>query len=117
MGVSYGSCTGSTDAVCEFGSLMITGKLGRFNATTYLRMMSHTAAVNIGLYFGLKGRVIPTCSACTSGSQGIGYAYESIKFGMQTMMLAGGAEELRSEERRVGKECVSTCRARWSPYH
>src|SRR3546814_7272253 len=26
-------------------------------------------------------------------------------------------EELRSEERRVGKECVSTCRSRWSPYH
>src|SRR3546814_3898508 len=27
-----------------------------------------------------------------------------------------GAQE-RSEERRVGKECVSTCRSRWSPYH
>src|SRR3546814_11174454 len=26
-------------------------------------------------------------------------------------------EEARSEERRVGKECVSTCRSRWSPYH
>src|SRR3546814_4960272 len=26
-------------------------------------------------------------------------------------------EENRSEERRVGKECVSTCRSRWSPYH
>ena len=101
MGVSYGSCTGSTDAVCEFGSLMITGKLGRFNATTYLRMMSHTAAVNIGLYFGLKGRVIPTCSACTSGSQGIGYAYEAIKYGQQTMMLAGGAEELCPSEAAV----------------
>src|SRR3546814_7413366 len=25
--------------------------------------------------------------------------------------------EYRSEERRVGKECVSTCRSRWSPYH
>src|SRR3546814_4610959 len=25
--------------------------------------------------------------------------------------------EWRSEERRVGKECVSTCRSRWSPYH
>src|SRR3546814_17495497 len=24
---------------------------------------------------------------------------------------------LRSDERRVGKECVSTCRSRWSPYH
>src|SRR3546814_5718605 len=27
------------------------------------------------------------------------------------------AETRRSEERRVGKECVSTCRSRWSPYH
>src|SRR3546814_9149302 len=26
-------------------------------------------------------------------------------------------EDLRSEERSVGKECVSTCRSRWSPYH
>src|SRR3546814_16353395 len=36
--------------------------------------------------------------------------------------LAGAAEPpaagwLRSEERRVGNECVSTCRSRWSPYH
>src|SRR3546814_10886974 len=28
-----------------------------------------------------------------------------------------GWQPLRSEERRVGKECVSTCRSRWSPYH
>src|SRR3546814_14702678 len=28
-----------------------------------------------------------------------------------------GAKVVRSEERRVGKECVSTCRSRWSPYH
>src|SRR3546814_4186351 len=27
------------------------------------------------------------------------------------------AARVRSEERRVGKECVSTCRSRWSPYH
>src|SRR3546814_8780632 len=29
----------------------------------------------------------------------------------------GCPELVRSEERRVGKECVSTCRSRWSPYH
>src|SRR3546814_1968810 len=28
-----------------------------------------------------------------------------------------GSDRPRSEERRVGKECVSTCRSRWSPYH
>src|SRR3546814_6461851 len=39
------------------------------------------------------------------------------------IQLAGGGnagavgEVARSEERRVGKECVSTCRSRWSPYH
>src|SRR3546814_5453402 len=31
--------------------------------------------------------------------------------------LAGERDRCRSEERRVGKECVSTCRSRWSPYH
>src|SRR3546814_12470455 len=30
--------------------------------------------------------------------------------------LLGEASPARSEERRVGKECVSTCRSRWSPY-
>src|SRR3546814_12703160 len=30
---------------------------------------------------------------------------------------AGAAAAIRSEERRVGKECVSTCRSRWSPDH
>src|SRR3546814_1079755 len=42
-----------------------------------------------------------------------------------TLMWLGCAERtsatsvltMRSEERRVGKECVSTCRSRWSPYH
>src|SRR3546814_4969768 len=36
--------------------------------------------------------------------------------------FVGGKDQMlrrrpRSEERRVGKECVSTCRSRWSPYH
>src|SRR3546814_19962159 len=34
-----------------------------------------------------------------------------------TELRKGTVEELRSEERRVGQECVSTCRSRWSPYH
>src|SRR3546814_14203218 len=32
-------------------------------------------------------------------------------------LSADGVQQIRSEERRVGKECVSTCRSRWSPYH
>src|SRR3546814_1813697 len=33
------------------------------------------------------------------------------------LMSLNRPEPPRSEERRVGKECVSTCRSRWSPYH
>src|SRR3546814_7101718 len=36
--------------------------------------------------------------------------------GKRVVVIIDEAQE-RSEERRVGKECVSTCRSRWSPYH
>src|SRR3546814_1864285 len=36
---------------------------------------------------------------------------------MATPDELAGIVSFRSEERRVGKECVSTCRSRWSPYH
>jgi len=101
MGVAYGSSTGSTDAVRDFGRMLSDGVMGNINATTYLRMMPHTTAANVGVFFGLKGRLIPACSACTSGSQSIGYAYEAVKFGRQQLMVAGGGEELCASEAAV----------------
>ncbi|OAL75785.1 beta-ketoacyl-ACP synthase II [Acinetobacter sp. SFB] len=93
-GVAFGSSAGSIDAIGEFGSMLLDNNMNRMNATTYIRMMSHTSAVNMTVYFGLKGLTLPTSSACTSGSMAIGQAYEAIKYGKQTVMLAGGAEEL-----------------------
>jgi 3-oxoacyl-[acyl-carrier-protein] synthase II len=101
VGVAYGSSTGSTDAIRDFGNMLTTGESGNINATTYIRMMGHTTPVNIGVYFGLQGRFIPTSSACTSGSQGIGYACEAIRFGLQDAMVAGGGEELCVSEAAV----------------
>jgi 3-oxoacyl-[acyl-carrier-protein] synthase II len=100
-GVSYGSCSGSMDAVMEFGNMLLNHSVDGLNATSYIRMMAHTAAVNIGLFFGINGRVYTTSSACTSGSQGIGYAYEAIKYGQQKVMAAGGAEELSASQAAV----------------
>src|SRR5690606_925129 len=93
-GVAYGSATGSSEAALEFFSLLENQSMQRITGTTYLRMMSHTAAVNISVYFGTAGRMYTTSSACTAGSQGIGYAYEAIRAGQQQVMIAGGAEEL-----------------------
>jgi 3-oxoacyl-[acyl-carrier-protein] synthase II len=93
-GVAYGSSVGSTSAIADFGRMLIDHDIGNLNATTYLKMMGHTTTANVAVFFQVRGRVIPSVSACTSGSQGIGFAYEAIKFGLQDVMLAGGAEEL-----------------------
>ncbi|WP_027697845.1 beta-ketoacyl-ACP synthase [Vibrio litoralis] len=100
-GVAYGSSTGSTPAIGAFGVMLNEKSTRAITATTYVQMMPHTSAVNVGLFFGLRGRVIPTSSACTSGSQAIGYAYEAIKHGYQTVMVAGGGEELCPTESAV----------------
>ena len=92
-GVSYGSCSGSIDAIIDFYSMHINHDVKNLNSGSYIRMMSHTSAVNISLFFKTHGRLIPTSTACTSGSMAIGYAYEAIKSGVQTIMIAGGAEE------------------------
>jgi len=100
-GIAYGSSTGSTPAIGAFGVMLNEKSTRAITATTYVQMMPHTTAVNVGLFFGFRGRVIPTSSACTSGSQAIGYAYEAIKHGYQTVMIAGGAEELCPTESAV----------------
>ncbi|CAM3693374.1 beta-ketoacyl-ACP synthase [Rheinheimera salexigens] len=100
-GVAFGSSIGSTDPILAFGRMMDTGDMTGVTATSYIQMMAHTTAVNVGVFFGIKGRVYTTSSACTSGSQGIGYAYEAIKYGKQLLMVAGGAEELCATEAAV----------------
>ena len=101
IGISYGSSSGTPMAIADFGRMIEDKKVQNINANTYIKMMSHTAPVNMGVFFGITGRVITTSSACTSGSQGIGYAYEAIRFGLQDIMVAGGAEELCATQAAV----------------
>ena len=94
MGVAYGSSSGSVEPISALGAMLSTGSMKGVTSNTYVQMMPHTTAVNVGLFWDLKGRIIPTSSACASGSQAIGYAYEAIAMGKQLMMLAGGADEM-----------------------
>ena len=101
MGIAFGSSAGTPSAIGDFGRMMEERSTKGINATTYIKMMAHTAPVNIGVFLGVTGRVITTSSACTSGSQGIGYAFEAIQSGKQVAMIAGGAEELCATEAAV----------------
>jgi len=115
MGVAYGSSAGSPDALAEFGNMLLNHTVNGLNATSYIRMMAHTSVVNIGLFFGINGRIYTTSSACTSSSQGIGYAFEAIKHGYQTLMVAGGAEELSASEAAVFDTLFATSLRNDSP--
>ncbi len=115
-GIAFGSSTGSTGAVSAFATMLLDHSTRNINANTYVAMMPHTTAVNTGLFFGLRGRVIPTSSACTSGSQAIGYSYEAIKYGMQKAMVAGGAEELCPTEAAVFDTLFATSQYNSQPH-
>jgi len=93
-GIAYGSSSGTPDAIADFGAMLTERNTRAITSTSYIRMMSHTAAVNTSLFFNIRGRLISTSTACTSGSQAIGYAYEAVKHGAQRVMVAGGADEL-----------------------
>lgn len=93
MGIAYGSSMGSVDPLMDFYTMLVTNETSKIGATTYIKSMPQTCACNLEVYYHLKGRLITTNTACTSGSQAIGYAYEAIKYGLQDVMIAGGAEE------------------------
>src|SRR3546814_17975815 len=54
------------------------------------------------------------CRTPTHGEKWLDFGANT---GFFTLSLAYAHPQARSEERRVGKECGSTCRSRWSPYH
>jgi len=114
-GVACGSSIGSPPDAADFAAMLLSDDTSRLTASSYVRLMPHTTAANVGIFFGAKGRIVPTSSACTSGSQGIGYAYEAIKFGRQAVMLAGGAEEFSVAEAMMFDTLFATSRRNEEP--
>lgn len=94
-GVSFGSTAGSSLAQEEFlRQIFATASLNGLQSSSYLQFMSHTCAANLAVMFGTRGPLIASCTACTAGSQGVGFAYQAIRLGQAEVMLGGGAEEM-----------------------
>jgi 3-oxoacyl-[acyl-carrier-protein] synthase II len=93
-GIAYGSTCGSTAALEEFcRPLFVHQTMRGLDSTGYLKFMNNTCPANLATYFRVRGRIIPTNSACASASQAIGYGYESIRYGLADAMICGGSDE------------------------
>jgi 3-oxoacyl-[acyl-carrier-protein] synthase II len=94
-GVSFGSTEGSIgNQEAYINKLVHDRTLEGIPPSWYLKSMSHTCAGNISILFNTRGPFIASCTACTSGSQGVGFGYEAIRTGKADIMITGGAEEM-----------------------
>src|SRR3546814_14526594 len=102
--------------ISDWSSDVCSSDLGEKIAIVILHP-ARTAPAAAFVLYQLKPRLNPLD---IEGSANVG----TFELGMRIVAVADAGLELReqaiaqrSEERRVGKECVSTCRSRWSPYH
>src|SRR3546814_12320064 len=89
----------------------ITGNTAILIAAEYLSNLKNGKGMMLG---GVPG--IPPCEVVIIGAGTVSEfaARAALGLGAEVKIFDNS---LRSEERRVGKECVRTCKSRWSPYH
>ena len=115
LGVAYGSCSGGVAANADFLSVLMNREVRNVTSSTYIKMMPQTCAVNLSVHYGTTGRLLPTGTACTSGSLAVGEAYEAIRYGKQDVMIAGGAEEFSVTQVAVFDTLFATSRRNDAP--
>src|SRR5213596_299631 len=78
----------------------------------------HGQALVRGISAGaVMAELFGKATGCSKGKGGSMHLFDAEKRFMGGHGIVGGHVPLRSEERRVGKECTVLCRSRWSPYH
>jgi 3-oxoacyl-[acyl-carrier-protein] synthase I len=94
VGVVVGTAYGGINEVAKTENLLLTQKSpARLGATGAVKILNSTPALNLAVWLGIKGRCCAVSSACATGADNIGHAYELIQHGLLDLCLCGGAEE------------------------
>jgi 3-oxoacyl-[acyl-carrier-protein] synthase-1 len=93
-GILVGTGLGGISEVTRVEQMMAAHtSLTRAGATGPVKIMNSTVAGNLAAYLGVPGRAYSLSSACCTGPDNIGHAYELLKYGQLDVCLAGAAEE------------------------
>lgn len=96
VGISIGQTVAAPSATQIYFDTLRAEGVRSLKSTTFLQMMGHSAAANVALMLRCTGRVWSPAAACASSSQAIGQGFETIRDGLQDVMLCGGTEELHA---------------------
>jgi 3-oxoacyl-[acyl-carrier-protein] synthase II len=94
IGVFVGSGIGGLTTLFEQAQILLERGPDRVSPFLAPMMIADIAAAQISIALGVKGPNMCMTSACSSGSDAIGVAYEFIKYGESQVMIAGGTEAL-----------------------
>jgi 3-oxoacyl-[acyl-carrier-protein] synthase II len=92
LGVILGSGGGAADFTEEQYRLFFTEQLRKVSAYNVSSSTMGALSSEISLYFGLRGPSHVVSTGCTSSTDAIGYAYNTIRFGMAEQLITGGAD-------------------------
>jgi len=93
VGVVLGTEAGGIGEITKVESALRVRKPSRLGATGAVKLMGATAALNLATWLGIQGRCYSLTSACATGTDAIGHAFELIRSGLLDLCLCGGAEE------------------------
>jgi 3-oxoacyl-[acyl-carrier-protein] synthase-1 len=94
VGVVVGTAFGGVNEVVKAENLLIAHKSPtRLGATGAVKIITSTAATNLAVWLGIKGRCYAVSSACATGTDNIGHGFELIQHGILDLCICGGAEE------------------------
>ena len=94
IGIVIGSGIGGLTTLFEQIKVLLERGADRVSPFLIPMMMPNIAAAQISIVLGVKGPNLCTTSACSSGSDAIGFAYETIKRGDAKVMVTGGSEAI-----------------------
>lgn len=92
VGLVIGSCIGGLGTTLEQQEVLLSRGPGRVNPFAIPMMLPDTAAARIAIDYGLRGPNMAIVSACATGTNALGEAFEMISRGAADALIAGGAE-------------------------